>query len=53
MVLLGYTDNSIVAALGAQGFKTLARSLRSHLQAWGIRRDEKSQNTDELVEVVN
>jgi hypothetical protein len=40
MVLLGYTDDGIVAALGAQGFKTSARSLRRRLQAWGIRRHE-------------
>ena len=33
MVLLDYTDDSIVAALGAQGFKTSARSLRRRLQA--------------------
>jgi len=53
MVLLGYTDDGIIAVLGAQGFKTSAGSVRRRLQAWGIRRDENGQITDELVEAVN
>jgi hypothetical protein len=55
----GFTNNEVIADLRSNGFETSLSSLKTRLQAWGIRRDAGVAGvkiggvSDELAEAVN